>query len=224
MGLVPMSRLLRIAAVSLTLLLPSLYPRTATANPGSNPGNTEAWLHRHRPERNTVELGIHAGLLLLNERHSLFHADPSQYLLGYKRLRQPNAALGLRAGFYPLAHLGIEAEAGFSPAQLRDEPGAALVYSVRGQLVAQLGLWSITPFVLIGAGTLGIASKPEVLGREFDPAVHFGGGLKFAINRWIALRIDLRDLVSDKQGVASPLAAHNLEASASLTFTLRPRT
>jgi OmpA-OmpF porin, OOP family len=211
-----MSRpLLGFLATALALLL---CPGIASASPASAQG----WLRRHRPEPGSGELAIHAGTLLLNERHSLFHADPQRYLLGYKRLRGPNLALGFRGGYYPLRQLGIEAEAGLTPARLRDEPGSALVYGVRGQLVAQLGLWSITPFLLIGGGVLAIASKPAVLGRDVDPALHFGGGLKFAINRWAGVRVDARDIVTDKQGVTGPLAAHNLELLVGLTFTIRP--
>jgi OOP family OmpA-OmpF porin len=93
------------------------------------------------------------------------------------------------------------------------------LYTVRGHLVAQLGLGSITPFVLVGAGGLGVASPREVLGNDIDPALHFGGGLKFYLNRWVMLRLDVRDIVSYKQGVDEVFESHNLEALLGLGFT-----
>ena len=97
-------RLLRIVATAIALVV---CPDVAAA---TSPPSKQTWLRRHRPEPGSGELAVHAGILLLNERHSLFHADPGRYLLGYKRLRGPNLTLGFRGGYYPLRHLGIEAE------------------------------------------------------------------------------------------------------------------
>ncbi|MFO7566348.1 MAG: OmpA family protein [Enhygromyxa sp.] len=38
----------------------------------------------------------------------------------------------------------------------------------------------MTPFVLVGAGGLGVASPRELLGSDIDPALHFGGGVEIS--------------------------------------------
>jgi outer membrane protein OmpA-like peptidoglycan-associated protein len=94
---------------------------------------------------------------------------------------------------------------------------------VRGHLIGQLGLWSITPFILAGTGVQGISSSaaPQGLGSEQDVAIHFGGGVKFFINRWVMLRLDVRDVVHNRRGVGEGLAS-SPEVLLGISITLRP--
>ncbi|NJK32792.1 MAG: hypothetical protein HC927_10490 [Deltaproteobacteria bacterium] len=98
-----------------------------------------------------IEIGLYGGILLLPETHELFSADLDLPEQGYKPLRRLNPDLGLRVGYYPVRFFGIEAEGGVMPSKLADEAGSPLLYTMRGHLVGQLGLWSVTPFVLLGA-------------------------------------------------------------------------
>lgn len=180
----------------------------------------QKWIKRWAPERNMVELGVYGGILMLPETHELFEPDLTLVEQGHKPLRAINPDVGLRLGYYPSRFLGLEVEGGVMPSKLRDEAGNALLYTGRGHVVLQLGLWSVTPFVLVGGGALGISSPRESLGKEVDPAVHFGGGLKFFFNRWVMMRIDVRDVISHKQGVENTLESHNLEALLGLSITL----
>jgi outer membrane protein OmpA-like peptidoglycan-associated protein len=180
----------------------------------------QKWIKRWAPERNMVELGIYGGVLLLAEGHELFGPDLDLPLQGYKPLRRLNPDIGLRVGYYPSRFFGLEVEGGVMPSALRDASGNALLYTARGHLVAQLGLWSITPFVLVGAGGLGVSSPREVLGSDIDPALHFGGGLKFYLSRRAMLRIDVRDIVTHEQSVDATFESHNLEALLGLSLTL----
>jgi OOP family OmpA-OmpF porin len=180
----------------------------------------QKWIKRWAPERNMVELGIYGGVLMLADNHELFQPDLDLPLQGYKPLRSLNPDVGARLGYYPSRFFGIEAEGGVMPSMLRDEAGSALLYTVRGHLVAQLGLWSITPFILIGGGGLGVSSPRGVLGKDLDPALHFGGGLKFYLNRYVMLRLDVRDIVTNQQQVSEVFESHNLEALLGLSFTL----
>jgi outer membrane protein OmpA-like peptidoglycan-associated protein len=63
----------------------------------------------------------------------------------------------------------------------------------RGYGIFQLP-YRITPFVLIGVGFLGAQS--DRLGKDIDPTLHFGGGVKFYVNRRLLIRLDIRDNVS----------------------------
>ena len=180
----------------------------------------QKWIKRWAPEKNMVELGVYGGILLLADTHELFQADLDLPQQGYKPLRSLNPDLGVRVGYYPLKFFGIEAEGGVMPSKLANESGSPLLYTVRGHLVAQLGLWSVTPFVLVGAGGMGVSSPRSALGKDIDPAMHFGGGVKIYINRWVMLRLDLRDIVSNKQSVDAAFKSHNLEALLGLSITL----
>jgi outer membrane protein OmpA-like peptidoglycan-associated protein len=84
-------------------------------------------------------------------------------------------------------------------------------------------MWSITPFVLVGAGALGISSPREALGNDVDPALHFGGGLKFFVHRYVMLRLDVRDVVTHKQSLEAGFVSHNLEALLGVSVTLGRR-
>jgi OOP family OmpA-OmpF porin len=178
---------------------------------GPDKPDEKKWLVRWAPERMMSEVGIHGGILLPAPNHEWFEADPSLPVQGFKPLGVVSPDVGLRVGFYPVRYIGIEAEGGVMPSRLRDGDGSALLYTIRGQLVAQLGLWSITPFVLIGAGVIGVASPREVLGKDYDPALHFGGGVKFFIHRRVVLRLDLRDVVSYRTGVSNVSVPLGLE-------------
>lgn len=178
------------------------------------------WIKRWAPEPHMIEIGLYGGILLLPETHELFSADLDLPEQGYKPLRRLNPDLGLRVGYYPLRFFGIEAEGGVMPSKLADEAGSPLLYTMRGHLVGQLGLWSVTPFVLLGAGGLGVASPRSELGNDIDPSLHFGGGVKIYINRYVMLRLDLRDVVTHKQGVDNAFISHNLEALLGLSITL----
>lgn len=180
----------------------------------------QKWIKRWAPEKNMLELGIYGGVFLLAEQHELFRPDRDLPDQGYKPLRALNPEIGARIGYYPIKFFGIEAEGGVIPSALRDGGDSATLYTVRGHVVGQLGLWSVTPFVLLGAGGLGVSSDAGVLGNDFDPALHFGGGVKVYINRWVMLRLDIRDVVSHQQGVDDTFISHNLEALLGLSVTL----
>jgi outer membrane protein OmpA-like peptidoglycan-associated protein len=180
----------------------------------------QPWIERWAPEPHMGEIGIYGGILMPSPEHELFEPDLSVPDQGFEQLARIAPDVGLRAGYYPSRFFGIEAEGGVMPTRLRDVNQPALLYTARGQLVFQLGLWSVTPFVLVGGGGLGVVSDRDVLGNDIDPLLHFGGGLKIYLNRYVMLRLDVRDLISHKQGVDEIFNAHNLEVLLGLSFTL----
>ena len=167
----------------------------------------------------TGEIGIYGGVLLPTRNHEWFEPSFDLDDQGFKELGRVSPDFGIRGGFYPSRFFGVEAEGGVMPSSVADGSNA-LLYTVRGQLVGQLGLWSVTPFVLVGAGGLGVASPREALGSDIDPILHWGGGVKIFINRYISLRVDIRDNVSYKRGVDNVFTAHNPEILLGLSITL----
>ena len=193
---------------------------TGSGREPKNKRKDKKWIHRWAPEPNTGEISIYGGVFFPNERLELFDPDLSLTDQGYREFDRPALDLGLRVGYYPSSHFGVEAEGGVIPLKASDGAGSATGYTVRGSVVGQLGKWSITPFVLAGLGALGASSERSVVGNDVDPALHFGGGVKFFFTRYFMMRLDLRDVLTHKYGVDDTLKANNFEALLSLGVVL----
>ncbi len=176
------------------------------------------WIKRWAPERNMGEIGIYGGIFVPARRLELFDPDASLPDQGYKPLRKVNGEFGARVGYYPIRFLGLELEGGAMLARTTNDDRATL-YHVRGHLVGQLGLWSVTPFVLAGLSGLGVSSSRSAVGKDIDMGFHFGGGLKFYLARYVALRVDVRDTLTAGRGVDNGVI-NNFEALLGLSITL----
>ncbi len=200
----------------------SVGPRQDTGpnakNDRTDVDRNEKWIKRYRPTRNQIELGIYGGILLPNSEHELYNptlgaGDGSNWGM-YKKIAPD---IGLRAGYYPLSFLGLEVEGGVMPTKLRADNSGATLYGVRGYGIFQLP-YRIAPFALVGFGMLGSAGNSR-LGNDIDPALHFGGGVKFYINRLLALRIDARDNVTAQHNVDAG-RTHHVEVLLGLSLLL----
>ncbi len=176
------------------------------------------WIKRWAPERNMGEIGIYGGVLIPSRSLELFEADLTLPEQGFKKFKQIAPDFGLRFGYYPSRFFGLEAEGGAMLAKTTADQSATM-YTARGHLVAQLGLASITPFLLVGVGAFGVTSDRGAVGKDVDLALHFGGGLKFFLSRYVALRLDVRDIVTAKRGVKDGVG-NNLEVLGGLSITL----
>jgi hypothetical protein len=178
----------------------------------------QPWIKRWAPERNMGELGVFGGVLIPSRRLELFDTDDSLPNQGFKELGRVAPSFGLRVGYYPLRFFGVEGEAGVMPTRTADDQRASL-WGMRLDFVGQLGLWRVTPFALVGAGMLSVASRRDAVGNDVDAAVHFGGGLKLFLSRYTMLRLDVRDHITARSGVGSGVI-HNPELLLGLSFTL----
>ena len=191
----------------------------ADKDKGERKPKGERWIDRYAPEPMMVELGIWGGVMFPSPKLELFEASLDLPDQGRKQYGILAPDVGLRAGFYPLRHFGVEAEAGVMPATLRDGSGNPIIWAGRGHLVGQIGLWRLTPFIVAGAGAMGVASPRSAVGSEADIAVHFGGGLKFFVNYWLMLRLDIRDNLTNQVGVGEGVT-HTPEILLGLSVTL----
>jgi OOP family OmpA-OmpF porin len=183
----------------------------------------EPWITRWRPERNMVELGIFGGVMMPDQRLELFEADLSLPDQGFRKFKRFAPDVGLRFAYLPIRHFGMEIEGAVMPTNTADDQ-SALMYAARGHLIAQLGLWSITPFVVAGPTGLGVVSDRNAVGNDIDLGFHFGAGMKIYLNRWTMLRLDARDTLTAKRGVADSVG-HSIEFLGGLSFTFgRKRT
>ena len=149
-------------------------------------GDSKSWMRRYAPERNMMEIGVFGGIFITSKQHELY-----DYTKPWERYKRIAPDIGARFAYYPLSFLGIEAEGAVMPTRTASEQ-SALLYGLRAHVIAQFPR-RISPFILAGVGALGASS--DSLGRDIDPALHFGGGVKFFVNRYLALRLDIRDNV-----------------------------
>jgi OOP family OmpA-OmpF porin len=173
------------------------------------------WIKRWAPERLMVEIGAFGGMFFSAEQHDLYDPDS-----GYKPLWQASGGLGGRLAFFPERFIGVEAEGAGYLARVRTSTNdPAAIWTARGHLIAQLPWWNVTPFVLVGGGALGVSSNPLILGSDIDPAMHWGGGVKLYLHRYVALRVEGRHVLSARQATQNSFTSHG-EFLAGLTITL----
>ncbi|EDM78971.1 OmpA domain protein [Plesiocystis pacifica SIR-1] len=165
----------------------------------------DRWIDRWAPEPNMFEVGLFGGVIFPHPDLELFQDNPDAPDRGYRRWSPIGPDFGLRFAYMPLRHFGAEAEGAAMPMRVgfgEDGPtNSATMYTARAHLLGQVGNWSITPFGLFGVGVLGVDSNGDAVGSEVDIGLHFGGGLKFFINRYVMLRVDGRGIISNKRGV-----------------------
>ncbi|MCA9652214.1 MAG: OmpA family protein [Myxococcales bacterium] len=191
----------------LTLLALAEPPPSSPARQAEPEASPRPWIERHPPRRGTVELGAFGGAWFPSRRLELFEADDSLSGYGYQRLKVASPEGGLRVGAYPLRFFGVELEGAVMPTRIRSSDVRATAWALRGNVVGQLGRWSVTPFVLVGVGVLGMASvgTPVGLGRDQDFDLHFGGGVKVFVTDRLQLRLDLRDVITNQAGIGDGL-------------------
>jgi outer membrane protein OmpA-like peptidoglycan-associated protein len=176
----------------------------------------DPWIRRWRPQRNTGEIGIFAGVFIPAERHDLY--DPATR--PSEPYWQAGADVGVRAGYYPLAPLGIEVEFNAMPTRMRTVTNdIAVMYGFQSHVVLQLPFYNIAPFFLAGGGLLGVRSSPVTNGNDVDPALHYGGGIKFFLHEYVGLRVEARNIVSAREGLENSGAA-NVQVLGGLMVTL----
>jgi outer membrane protein OmpA-like peptidoglycan-associated protein len=177
------------------------------------------WVKRWAPEARTGEIGVFGGVALISGSHEFYQVDTTLTDSGWRAVNGANADIGIRGGFYPVRHFGVEAEFAAIPMGVPDATSGAFGYGIRAQLVGQIGLWSITPFITAGAGTIAVSSDRAVLGTDSDEVLHIGAGLKAHVHRYLALRLDFRNNFTSERGPDSGGTSHQ-ELLLGLSFTL----
>ncbi|MCA9638267.1 MAG: thrombospondin type 3 repeat-containing protein, partial [Myxococcales bacterium] len=66
---------------------------------------------------------------------------------------------------------------------------------------------------------MGVRSAPDVAGDDVDPVGHYGAGVKYFVNRHLALRLDVRHVIAAQAAQQADGTSH-LEVLAGLSLTL----
>lgn len=171
------------------------------------------WMQRWTPENNEVDVGMYLGLFVVGRNHGLY--NPS--LGSQPRLYRAAFDLGFRATYFPLKYVGAGFEGGFAPTRSPELAERATVGAFRVHVMGQLP-YRVTPTLVIGGGLLNMTS-PDPRLRATDGAFHWGAGVKLHINKWLAIRLDGRHMVTGN-GNNGRAASHG-EITVGLDVTLR---
>ncbi len=178
------------------------------------------WIRRHPPRRSMFHVGVFGGVLFPARDVELFELDSTDADQGFSAYARVAPEFGGRIGFFPLDFLGLEAEGAFALGEVEGGQRANL-WSVRGHAIGQVPRWSVTPFVLAGAGALGVRSATAAVGNDTDLAFHLGGGVMMHVTETLTLRVDLRNTISPQQGEIGG-ATNSPEILFGLGWTRRP--
>lgn len=150
------------------------------------------------PERNTFSIGVTAGVFLPDaDAHDFYYATNT-----WQPLNPVGPAMGLRFSYEPLRYLGLEIEGEAIPLRTDTMNDSATMLGWRAQVMGQLP-GRLTPFILLGAGSMGIISADDVLGDDNDLTEHVGAGARFFITPGMSVRLDGRWLLAPKVEAAN---------------------
>jgi outer membrane protein OmpA-like peptidoglycan-associated protein len=170
---------------------------------------------RWGPEHNQLDLGLFLGAFVLAPNHGLFDRGQGPQ----PRINRGAFDFGFRATYFPLKWVGVGFSTSVMPTRSPELDATARFFTVRGHVVGQ-GPWRLTPTIELGGGALGVRSSNSRL-RATSGAFHWGPGLKFFINKWIAVRLDGRHIVTTD--TIDSRNAHHGEILLGVDATLRFR-
>jgi OOP family OmpA-OmpF porin len=147
---------------------------------------------RYRPTNHMLNAGVYLGAFWRGRNHGLFDRS-----LGPQPSTPTGAFdVGFRLEYMPIPYVGVGFETSGMPTKSPSEGNArAGFYTVRGHLLASLP-YRLAPTLAVGAGLLGLRSRNAAILNGGAPAFHWGPGLKFYVNDWIAVRMDGRHMVT----------------------------
>lgn len=163
------------------------------------------WLTRFVPRRRQWELGAMTGLMIIGGRHDYYDPDTAPQV----RTARVGPMAGLRAAYFPLTLLGIEAEGWGLWTRVPDRGDTpAFLYALRAHAILQLPTYRVVPFVLGGYGITGVRSPLDVLGNDVDAAGHYGAGVKLMADARFAVRLEGRHTMTAARARRRQVANH----------------
>lgn len=192
---------------------------------GSASGGADDYWHQFRPTPMALELGVYGGAAVFSKEHNLQNLELIEQspAVGHQKLKT-GLDLGLRAGFYPLSWLGAEGEVGVIPTKTDVSGSNATIWTYRAHAVLQYPAYRLVPFLLVGAGGMNVRSSASGLGKDKDPELHVGVGVKYAIAQCLSARFDFRDNFMQENRANPSIKdgdlVQNFELLLGLSFTL----
>ncbi len=162
-------------------------------------------------QRHLVEFGMFLGAFVPSGDHNLYQRSA----LGTPDFSKAAFDFGVRLAYLPIPYVGLELEAAWIPGTTENEEHNFL-YNIRGHVIGQLPVAKrFAPFLVAGAGLLGVDSSNEAIGAAAGASWYYGIGFKWYATQSLALRIDARHVMSPgrKESVA-----HHVELIAGFSW------
>jgi hypothetical protein len=158
-----------------------------TPAPDEQPAREESTPPEHQAEpRHEYEVGLFGGLLYISDLHALHRRGAEQV-----PYQQPTIPIGVRGGYFPMDHFGVEAEYEHAFGSVDNSAADSAAFnSLRGNLVAQYPLGPVTPFAVGGFGFYQVFSEP--MGGDWDSVIIGGLGAKLKLGALFMVRLDGR--------------------------------
>jgi len=174
-----------------------------------------SFLLRYRPTNHMINAGFYLGGFFRAANHGL--ADRS---LGPQPSTPAGAFdAGFRLEYMPIPYVGVGFESGGMPIRSESEGNArGHFYSVRGHVIGSLP-YRLSPTVALGGGLLALASRNADILNGGQSGFHWGPGLKFYVNDWVAVRMDGRHIVTG--GAIDGGRSHHGEIMVGAEVTIR---
>jgi OOP family OmpA-OmpF porin len=129
-----------------------------------------------------------------------------------------SALLGARLGVPLARRLAVEGELVVVPTTDDVLGDAATVFAARLQGVAYLTRGRLRPFVVAGAGVIGVRGGAPQLDDDVDRALHWGGGVRIGLTRTLAARLDLRHVIVPGRTAGGATSDGELQLGLTWTF------
>ena len=151
------------------------------------------------------------------------HAFSSNGELGVDdEMTQPgpvsNIAVGARGAYTVMPRLAVEAEALAIPTHDNDAGTSALAFGLRAHARFDILRGRLRPFVVGGVGIHMLKTSSTMMHGDADQAYHWGGGVRYAINDALDLRVDARHLIVPDRTVDGATSDFELTAGVSWHF------
>lgn len=130
--------------------------------------------------------------------------------------------IGARLGWGFAPRLAAEAELVWLPTEDRMSGADATVLGYRGHLIGYMAdalPVPVRPFLVVGAGWLAVDGG-GALGDDTDFTYHWGGGVRWEANDWLAVRADARHILAPDVGHNG--VANDLELTAGIALRFDP--
>ncbi len=160
------------------------------------------------PQSHALELGFSGGAFVAGSQGMV--AGP-----GAADLSRAGLNFMLRLSYSPFTFLGVEAEAGHIALTDVSQQQTSL-YTVRGQVIGQYPAL-VSPFIVAGAGVLGIKAAADGPAEQRKPAFHWGAGLKYYALPDVVARLEGRHTLAQ---APDGTTGHNFEILVGVAFTL----
>ena len=131
---------------------------------------------------------------------------------------ESSALLGVRVGVPLARRFAVEGELVVVPTADDVLGDAATVFAARLQGVAYLTRGRVRPFVVAGAGVIGVRGGAPQLDDDVDRALHWGGGVRLGLTRTLAARLDLRHVIVPGRTAGGATSDGELQLGLTWTF------